>query len=58
MIAGMLLVSCGGGDNNGSDEVSYTVSELSPGTTYHWKVVADDGNGGRAESEVRNFTTQ
>jgi len=62
MIAGILLVSCGGGGGGGgggtSNEVSYTVSGLKPGTTYYWKVVADDGKGGRTESPVWSFITQ
>ncbi len=66
IVAGMLLVSCGGGDaddNGDSDtdtgnEIAYTVSGLSPDTTYYWKVVADDGYGGRTESKTKRFTTQ
>ncbi len=63
MITGMILVSCGGdngnGDNDGgtSDELSYTVSGLSAGTPYHWKVVADDGNGGLTKSDTYSFKT-
>jgi hypothetical protein len=40
------------------DEVAYTVSGLNAGTTYYWKVVADDGKGGRTESDIWSFTTQ
>lgn len=56
LMAGMLFVSCGS-DGNPSD-VSYTVSGLSPSTTYYWKVVADDGKGGTTESEIRSFNTK
>jgi CSLREA domain-containing protein len=62
---GTLLIACGGdgGDDGGSppaptNEVSYTVSGLSPSTTYYWKVIVDDGNGGSTESAVFSFTTQ
>lgn len=68
MVAGMLLVSCGGGNEGGgeslttppadADEVSHTVSGLNHNTTYYWKVVTNDGNGGKVESETRSFTTQ
>jgi hypothetical protein len=34
-----------------------SVSNLKSGTTYYWKVVADDGNGGLIDSETRSFTT-
>jgi methionine-rich copper-binding protein CopC len=37
--------------------MSKSVSGLKPGTTYWWKVVADDGNGALIESENRSFTT-
>ncbi|MFN3739138.1 MAG: hypothetical protein ACK4TF_00500 [Thermodesulfovibrionales bacterium] len=47
----------GGGGNPPSQEVSYTVSGLQNGTTYYWKVVADDGKGGVTESELYKFTT-
>jgi hypothetical protein len=64
MVAGALLVSCGGtsGDPSpgpaGGDEVTGTASGLRPGTTYYWKVMADDGKGGTAESEVWTFRTK
>jgi hypothetical protein len=34
-----------------------SVSGLRSGTTYYWKVVADDGNGALIDSETRSFTT-
>ena len=37
--------------------VTKSVSGLRSGTTYYWKVVADDGNGALIESETRSFTT-
>jgi hypothetical protein len=63
LVFGILFVSCGGGGDGGGtavaeDEVAYTVSSLKGGTTYYWKVVADDGKGGRTESDIWSFTTQ
>jgi hypothetical protein len=66
LMAGALLVSCGSGGNGdgsepgpaSSNEVTSTISGLDPGTTYYWKVIADDGKGGTAESGVRTFKTQ
>ncbi|GEM_PF-711422 len=67
----MLSVSCGSGGGSGGGgttppdivtqegtEVSQTISGLMPGTTYYWKVTAYDGNGGKAESGIRSFTTE
>lgn len=62
----MVLISCGGGGGTSggntkstvsSDEIVYTLSGLSPATTYYWKVVAADGYGGETDSEVWNFDT-
>jgi len=36
---------------------SYTLTTLSPGITYYWKIRTDDGHGGVIESSVRSFTT-
>ncbi len=63
IMSAVFLVSCGGGGSDNSlknpvNEIAQDVSGLSTGTTYYWKITADDGNGGRVESEVRNFTTQ
>jgi hypothetical protein len=62
IIAGLTLVACGGGDETPVlpvGEVAYPVSGLSPGTQYHWKVVAEDGKGGLTESApVWSFTTK
>ncbi len=41
-----------------SDELGKTVSDLSTGTTYYWKVVAKDSNGEERESDRRSFTTE
>jgi hypothetical protein len=37
--------------------ITKSISTLKSGTTYYWKVVADDGNGSLIESETRSFTT-
>lgn len=37
--------------------VTHQVTGLTAATTYHWKVIANDGNGGITESVVRSFTT-
>lgn len=62
------IVACGNGGESApkasdipltsSDELSHAMSGLNAGTTYYWKVVADDGKGGTAESAVWSFTTQ
>ena len=62
LFAGGALVSCSKKSSGVgaaiTDEVVHTLSALSPGTTFYWKVVADDGKGGAAESEVRSYGTQ
>lgn len=61
ILTGMLLVSCGhsgGGGGAPSGEISHTVPGLLPGTTYYWKVAADDGAGGQVETVSRSFTTK
>ena len=73
LIAGMLLslsllTSCGGGGGGGSssggnntstkEEVTYTAKDLNPGTTYYWKVVAVDSNGGASPSSTGEFNTK
>ena len=64
LFAGGTLISCGkSGDDIvdtplPTDQMSYTATGLSTGTTYYGKVVADDGKtGGTAESTVQNFKT-
>jgi len=67
LIATIPIISCGGGGAGGvsgavisseytGDEISYSV-DLEASTIYYWKVVAEDGNGGEASSEVRSFET-
>jgi len=60
-----LLVSCesgggGGGNNNAVDNniKTYTVSGLSPATTYYWVAVAKDDKGGETPSAVWSYSTQ
>jgi hypothetical protein len=61
LFTGLTLASCGGNDDNPpaflADEVTYAESGLTSGVTYYWKVAADDGKGGTAESAVRSFRT-
>ena len=65
LLAGILLVfglmvACGGG-GGGTRLVptdSIVVNNLSPATTYYWKVHTVDSHGGVSESEVRSFTTR
>lgn len=63
MAASLFLISCGSGGGGETvpaadgNEIVRTVSGLKPATTYYWKVLADDGNRGITESEVRSFTT-
>jgi len=38
--------------------VAITVAQLEPGTAYLWKVIAEDSNGTRVESETRRFTVK
>jgi len=67
LLAMILLISCGGGGSGGisgalissgetESDINYSV-DLEAGTTYYWKVVAKDGNGGETSSEVRSFDT-
>jgi len=45
-------------NESASDDVTYTNSDLTSGTTYYWKVIASDTKGGSAESETWSFTVQ
>lgn len=63
----VFIISCssGGGssrsDNGGSTpeiQVNQKVSNLKPGTTYYWQVIATDANGGKTASEIWSFTTK
>lgn len=56
-----LMVACGGGGGEGTTSVptgSIDVNNLSPATTYYWKLQTVDSHGGTSESEVRSFTTR
>ncbi len=66
MITASLVVSCSDGGGGGGTppqadpptaQMTRTISDLKSGTSYHWKVRADDGKGGISESEIRSFTT-
>ena len=62
------LIACGvGGSGSGSGISSCTAAGTDalcrekfnlPAGDYQWKVLADDGRGGQAESEARNFTVK
>ena len=64
LVTGGVIASCSGGGGSNSNpttpatETTYSVSGLSSGTTYYWKVVAYDGKGGTTESAVWSFATQ
>ena len=74
VLTAILFMSCGGGgagggssallsNSDGPPDDAFTgiiqeVSGLSEGTTYYWKVVANDGKGGQASSTVQSFETQ
>ena len=58
-----LMVACGGGGGGDGGTTarptdSVVVPDLSPATTYYWKVRTEDTRGGVSESEVRSFTTR
>ncbi len=63
--SGILLTACGSGGNGSAgagnsvgSSVIYTVSGLNSGTTFYWKVVANDGNSGESDSVVNSFSTE
>ena len=61
MIISFSFVSCGGSGGGGTTtttELSYTVSDLNPETTYYWKVAATDANSDSTPSEIREFVTE
>jgi Big-like domain-containing protein len=67
LLSGLVGTSCHHTDTNlpsppppkvPVNAVTLSLSTLQPATTYWWKVVADDGNGGKAESETWSFTTK
>jgi hypothetical protein len=63
LISGMAITACGkkSSDNPGIDPATIstkTITNLRSGSTYYWKVEADDGNGAQIASETRSFTMQ
>lgn len=61
----LLQVACGDSGGSRRDEQpldptvrTTTVSGLSAGTTYYWRVLSEDGRGGSSRSEVFSFTTR
>ncbi|MFQ5598529.1 MAG: choice-of-anchor D domain-containing protein, partial [Nitrospiria bacterium] len=73
VVSGVLLSGCGNGGGGGGGggggnpnpgggnpaaDITKTLNGLKAGTTYHWKVTADDGRGGTTDSEKRSFNTQ
>jgi hypothetical protein len=62
-VSGMMAAACGTKTNtvtatpDPSTLITKSASDLKSGTTYYWKVVADDGNGALIPSETRSFTT-
>ncbi len=72
IITASFVTSCDGGGGGGGKtplvnvppliepldaDMTLLISDLKPGTTYHWKVTADDDKGGITDSETRSFTT-
>jgi hypothetical protein len=60
-----IFISACGSDNKTSDpapaantDMTYEASGLATGSTYYWKVVADDGKGGLTTSPTWTFQTQ
>lgn len=43
--------------SSNQDATSYTTATLSPSSTYYWKVVAKDNNGGQTIGQVWHFKT-
>jgi len=61
-MSGAALVSCGGGDDTPvyftSNATGNTTVVLEPNTTYWWRVIDTDKNGGSTISETYSFTTK
>ncbi|GBE04854.1 hypothetical protein BMS3Abin10_00471 [bacterium BMS3Abin10] len=57
MFTGLLLASCANHKDTAGDGGGAGGGALQAGVTYYWKVIADDGQGGTAESETWSFTT-
>jgi hypothetical protein len=65
LMTGALFTSCGKSSDSNTTattqvtaDMTHQASGLSSGTTYYWKVVADDGKGGLTSSATWSFTTQ
>jgi hypothetical protein len=62
ILVGTTLVSCSGSSSSAPQPsdvaVSRQVTGLQTSTTYYWKIVASDGNGGVTESDVSIFSTK
>ncbi len=61
ILVGSTLVSCSVGKSDSPTSgavITQHVSGLQTTTTYYWKVVASDGNGGVTESDVSTFSTK
>ncbi len=62
LTTGVVLSACGtsGGTTStaSSTAMTHQVSGLTGGSTYYWKVVADDGKGGLASSPTWSFSAQ
>lgn len=59
IVAAFAFGSCGTVLDQGasSDEMTFSPEGLAPETLYYWNVTADDGQGQKATSEARRFTT-
>jgi hypothetical protein len=61
IMTGTTMVSCSSGSvtqQPSATAVTREISGLRTDTTYYWKVVAKDGNGGATESDVSSFSTK
>ncbi len=61
LFAGGTIISCKAKDDTElpANQMNYVATGLSSGTTYYWKVTADNGKtGGLKESAVQSFATQ
>ncbi len=61
IIVGTTLVSCSANSSSPQPTdttVSRQVSGLQTSTTYYWKIIASDGNGGVTQSDVSTFSTK
>jgi CSLREA domain-containing protein len=64
LLSGTLFMSCHKSSSEDitlppppAEQISNIVKNLTPNTTYYWKVVADDGKGGLTPSAVSSYTT-